>query len=81
LEVVSNQGHGSEVSKAEWLALIAHVTNTPVVFDAKLDNIRSRYVNETKGNINDYLASEETKGMKKQINSYNSLISSLQFKE
>jgi hypothetical protein len=57
------------------------VTNTPVVFDAKLDNIRSRYVNETKGNINDYLASEETKGMKKQISSYNSLISSLQFKE
>jgi hypothetical protein len=34
-------------------------------------------MNETKGSINDYLASEETKGMKKQINSYNSLISSL----
>ena len=77
LQVVSNQGHGSEVSKAEWLALIAFVTKTPVYFDPKLDNIRSRFANQTKGNINDYLASEETRGLKKQISTYNSLISSL----
>jgi hypothetical protein len=60
--------------------LIAHVTKTPVKFDSRLDNIKNRYKNETKDSINNYLWHEEMKEMKKQINDYTSLISSLKFK-
>ena len=87
LEVVPNQGHGSEVSKAEWLALIAFVTKTPIKWDTKLqvnrteDGLIKRFNTTTSGGgLDKYVLSHAKKEQKKQEDEYNTLISSLQFK-